>query len=97
VLVLVGGAADVDVLVGVLVVGATDSEVVSLLETAVLVDVVLTELDVAGDVAPPPWLSATIPQITSASRTAASTPKPIRTAGLRCQGVGPESRSVPSL
>jgi hypothetical protein len=102
-LVLVGGVVTGAVVVGAVLsvvvgAGATGSVVVALLGDGVVVDgtvvVVVTAGvvdDVAGDVEPPPFVSSTIPKITSAIRIAASTPKPTKTAGLRCHGVDPGS------
>jgi hypothetical protein len=104
-LVLVGGAVVGAVVVSALVVGvsvrvvvgagATGSVVVAGLEDGAVVGGVVVTADVVddleGDVAPPPWVSSRIPQITTATRMTASTPKPIKTAGLRCHGVDPGS------
>ena len=59
--------------------------VVVVVATAGVVD------EVVGEVEPPPFVSSTIPKITSAIRIAATTPKPTKTAGLRCHGVDPGS------
>jgi hypothetical protein len=98
-LVLVGAVVTGAVVVGAVVsvvvgAGATGSLVVALLEDGVVVVVTAAGVvdDVAGDVEPlPPLVSSTIPKITSAIRIAASTAKPIKTAGLRCHGVDPGS------
>jgi hypothetical protein len=101
-LVLVGGVVAGAVVVGAVVsvvvgAGATGSVVVALLGEDVVVGAVVVVVtagvvdDVAGDVEPPPFVSSTIPKITSAIRMAASTPKPTKTAGLRCHGVDPGS------
>jgi hypothetical protein len=92
-LVLVGGVVAGAVVVGA---GATGCVVVALLGEGVVVDgVVVTPAgvvdEVDGEVEPPPFVSSTIPMITSAIRMAASTPKPTKTAGLRCHGVDPGS------
>jgi hypothetical protein len=100
-LVLVGGAVVGGVVVSALVVGtsvrvvvgagATGSVVVAVLGDGGVVVTADVVDDVEGDVEPPPWVSSRIPQITSATRMAASTPKPIKAAGLRCHGVDPGS------
>ena len=100
-LVLVGGALVGGVVVSTLVVGtsvrvvvgagATGSVVVGVLEDGGVVVTADVVDDVEGDVEPPPWVSSRTPQITSATRMAASTPKPIKAAGLRCHGVDPGS------
>jgi hypothetical protein len=98
-LVLVGAVVTGAVVVGAVVsvvvgAGATGSLVVALLEDGVVVVVTAAGVvdDVAGDVEPlPPLVSSTIPKITSAIRIAASTAKPVKTAGLRCHGVDPGS------
>lgn len=98
-LVLVGAVVTGAVVVGAVVsvvvgAGATGSLVVALLEDGVVVVVTAAGVvdDVTGDVEPlPPLVSSTIPKITSAIRIAASTAKPIKTAGLRCHGVDPGS------
>ena len=98
-LVLVGAVVTGAVVVGAVVsvvvgAGATGSLVVALLEDGVVVVVTAAGVvdDVAGDVDPlPPLVSSTIPKITSAIRIAASTAKPVKTAGLRCHGVDPGS------
>ena len=94
---VVAGAVVVGAVVNVVVgAGATGAVVVSLLGAGVVVGgVVVTTAgvvdEVAGEVEPPPFVSSTIPKITSAIRIAANTPKPTKTAGLRCHGVGPGS------
>jgi len=97
-LVLVGAVVTGAVVVGAVVsvvvgAGATGSLVVALLEDGVVVVVTAAGVvdEVAGEVEPPPFVSAMIPKITSAIRIAASTAKPIKTAGLRCHGVDPGS------
>ena len=98
-LVLVGAVVTGAVVVGAVVsvvvgAGATGSLVVALLEDGVVVVVVTAGVvdEVAGEVEPlPPLVSAMIPKITSVIRIAASTAKPIKTAGLRCHGVDPGS------
>ena len=98
-LVLVGAVVTGAVVVGAVVsvvvgAGATGSLVVALLEDGVVVVVTAAGVvdDVTGDVEPlPPLVSSTIPKITNAIRIAATAPKPIRTAGLRCHGVDPGS------
>jgi hypothetical protein len=90
--VVVAGAVVVGAVVSVAVgAGATGSVVVALLEDAVVVVTAGVVDEVAGDVEPPPFVSSTIPKITSAIRIAATTPKPTKTAGLRCHGVDPGS------
>ena len=92
--VVVGAVVSVDVGAG-----AAGSVVVALLEDGVVVAGVVVVVvtagvvdEVAGEVEPlPPLVSSTIPKITNAIRIAATAPKPIRTAGLRCHGVDPGS------
>ena len=96
---VVAGAVVVGTSVRVVVgAGATGSVVVALLEDGVVVAGVVVVVvtagvvdEVAGEVEPPPFVSSMIPKITSAIRIAASTAKPIKTAGLRCHGVDPGS------
>ena len=97
---VVAGAVVVGAVVSVVVgAGAAGSVVVALLEDGVVVAGVVVVVvtagvvdDVAGDVEPlPPLVSSTIPKITSAIRMATSTPRPTKTAGLRCHGVDPGS------
>ena len=95
---VVAGAVVVGVVVSVDVgAGAAGSVVVALLEDGVVVAGVVVVVvtagvvdEVAGEVEPP-LVSSTIPKITNAIRIAATAPKPIRTAGLRCHGVDPGS------
>ena len=97
-LVLVGGVVAGAVVVGA---GPTGSVVVALLGEGVVVGGVVVVVtagvvdDVAGDVEPPPFVSSRIPKIISAIRMAATMPKPIKTAGLRCHGVEPGSGCCP--
>jgi hypothetical protein len=100
VLVLVGAVVAGAVLTLVVGAGATGSVPVVLGDTedgdgAVLVVIGAgVVVDVEVGVEPPPSLvSSMIPKITSASKAATSTPKPISAAGLRCQGVDPGSGS----
>jgi hypothetical protein len=96
---VVAGAVVVGAVVSVVVgAGATGSVVVALPEDGVVVAGVVAVVvtagvvdEVAGEVEPPPFVSSTIPKITSAIRIAATTPKPTKTAGLRCHGVDPGS------
>jgi hypothetical protein len=98
-LVLVGAVVAGAVLTLVVGAGATGSVLVVLEDTegdgALLVVIGAgVVVDVEVGVEPPPSpVSLMSPKITSASKAATNTPKPIRAAGLRCQGVDPGSGS----